>query len=66
MIRLTTQTSSGYITHHVAASAIAKVTEAGTSSQWHGIRSYVKLFDGEVLECSETIDHIMKMIDQNG
>lgn len=37
----------------VAAEAIASVAEAGNSSQWHGIRSFVKLFDGEVIECSK-------------
>lgn len=34
--------------------AIAQVTEAGTSSQWHGIRAYVKTFDGRTLEVRET------------
>jgi hypothetical protein len=62
MIKLTTITSSGYITHYVAPDNVARITEAGTSSQWHGIRSYVRLFDGDTLECSETVDHINRMI----
>ncbi len=58
MIELTTPNSSGYITHYVASNNIARVTEASTSSQWHGIRAIVRLFDGDVLECSETADYI--------
>lgn len=58
MITLTTPNSSGYTTHYVAKENIARITEAGTSSQWHGIRSYVKLFDGTTLECSETASYI--------
>lgn len=52
MLRLTTPNSSGYETHYVAPANIARITEAGVSSQWHGIRSFVRLFDGAVLECS--------------
>ena len=37
-------------THFVAPEAISKVAEAAASSQWHGIRSYVKTFDGETIE----------------
>lgn len=40
--------------HYVAASAVAQISEAGPSSAWHGIRSFVKLFDGRVLEVQET------------
>lgn len=58
MICLTSPNSSGYTTHYIAPQAIARVTEAGTSSQWHGIRSYVRTFDGAVLECSETAHEI--------
>lgn len=62
MIRLTSPTSDGYATHYVAPTAIARVTEAGVSSQWHGIRSIVKLFDGTVLECSEVASDINKKV----
>lgn len=54
MIRLTSPTSSGYTTHYVHHKGIARITEAGASSQWHGIRAYVRTFDGQALECSET------------
>lgn len=64
MVHLTTPTSSGYVSHWVSPKAIARITEAGASSQWHGIRSYVKLFDGQTLEVSETADQINKAIGQ--
>jgi hypothetical protein len=62
MIRLTTPNSSGYETHYVAPANIARITEAATSSQWHGIRSFVRTFDGAVLECSEVADDIRRQI----
>lgn len=40
-------------THYIAADNICRVTEAGVSSQWHGVRSYVKLFDGATVECQQ-------------
>ena len=58
MIRVTSPTSSGYTTHYLALKTIARVTETGVSSQWHGIRSIVKTFDGQTLECSETAHEI--------
>lgn len=58
MIRLTCPNSSGYTTHYVSPQNIARVTEAGVHSQWHGIRSFVRTFDGAVLECSETAHEI--------
>lgn len=64
MVHLTTPTSSGYVSHWVSPNAIARITEAGVSSQWHGIRSYVKLFDGQTLEVSEAADQINKAIVQ--
>jgi hypothetical protein len=64
MIRLTSPTSSGYETHYVAADNIARITEAGVSSQWHGIRSFVRLFDGAMLECSEVASDISKQVSE--
>lgn len=63
MIKLTSPNSSGYTTHYLAPQAIAQVTEAGVHSQWHGIRSYVRTFDGAVLECSETAHEINRAIE---
>lgn len=49
--------------HYLHKDAIARVTEAGTSSQWHGIRSVVKCFDGQVIECSDTAQAIAQQIE---
>lgn len=46
----------------VAPSAIASVAEAGVSSQWHGTRSYVRLFDGRVIEASQTAHAISEAV----
>lgn len=62
MIRLTCPNSSGYSTHYVSPKNIARVTEAGVSSQWHGIRSIVRTLDGAVLECSEPAAQINDMV----
>jgi hypothetical protein len=60
MIRLTTPHSGA--AHYVSAKNIARITEAGVSSQWHGVRSIVRTFDGAVLECSETADDISRQV----
>ena len=65
MIKLTTPTSSGSTTHYVAPDGICQVTEACVSSQWHGIRSIVKLFDRTVLECSESAGDIRAAIEKS-
>lgn len=39
--------------HFLAPSAIARVQEAGTSSQWHGVCAIVHTFDSQVLEVRE-------------
>ena len=44
--------------HYVKTTAIARLTEAGPSSQWHGIRCIVKCFDGVTIEAGDTIDAI--------
>ncbi len=64
MIELTTQSSSGSRRYLLHPDAIAMITEASVSSQWHGIRAFVKLFDGKTLEVSETIDHISKLLEK--
>lgn len=48
--------------HYLAPSAIARVTEAGVSSQWHGVRSTVRTFEGETLEVSETAEEIARQV----
>ncbi|MFS0827609.1 hypothetical protein [Pseudomonas phoenicis] len=50
MITLTTTNGNK---HYMAPSAIARVSEAGASSQWHGICAIVHTFDGQTLEVRE-------------
>ncbi len=38
---------------YLAPASIASVTEAGASSQWHGICAIVRTFDGQVQEVRE-------------
>lgn len=64
MIALHTRTSHGCITHHVHPQAIARITETGPSSQWHGIRAIVKMFDGGILEVEEAADAVRAMVDK--
>lgn len=58
MIKLTTKTSDGYRMQYLHPDAIAGITEAGPSSQWHGIRAYIRTFEGKTIEVNETADWI--------
>ena len=49
---------------YVAPNAIARVIEASASSQWHGIRAIVKTFDGDTIECRETVHEIIAAISE--
>lgn len=44
---------------------ILKIEEAGASSQWHGIKSFVKLFDGTTIECSNDVKYIQRKLMEN-
>ncbi len=46
----------------LAPSAVAEVLEAGASSQWHGIRAYVRTFDGRTIEVRESASDIVTML----
>lgn len=48
--------------HYLAPAAIARVSEAGLSSQWHGIRAIVRTFEGETLEVRDTPAEIAKQM----
>ena len=48
---------------YLSPSAIAQITEAGPSSQWHGIRSYIKTFDGKIIECQESAKNVATLIE---
>lgn len=64
MIKLTCGGSHSYRTEYVAAGNVARISEAPNSSAWHGIRSYVRTFDGAVLECNETAADIRRMVEE--
>lgn len=51
-------------TEWVRPDAVARITDAGTSSQWHGVNCYVKLFDGTTLECSDTAEYVRGLIEK--
>lgn len=59
MIRLT---DINGLTHYLAPQTIASITEAGTSSQWHGIRAYVRTTDGKTIEACDRPDEIVNRI----
>jgi hypothetical protein len=46
----------------LAPSAIAEILEAGASSQWHGIRAYIRTFDGRTIEVRESASEIAAML----
>jgi hypothetical protein len=48
--------------HYLAPAAIARVQEAGTSSQWHGICAVVHTFDGQVLDVRERAADIARQV----
>jgi hypothetical protein len=50
---------------YLAPKAIAQVTEAGTSSQWHGIRSIVRTFDGQTLEIQQTAAEVAQRLEKD-
>lgn len=49
---------------YVSPDAVASITEAGTNSKWHGIRSFVTLFDGRLIESCEDAELIAERIDE--
>ena len=63
MIRVTDYKGA---THYVAPLHIVHIKEASTSSQWHGIRSIVKLDTGEVIESSDRADELFTAISFEG
>lgn len=47
---------------YVAADAVASITETGPSSQWHGIKCIVTLFDGSAIECGDECAKVAEMV----
>ena len=44
---------------------IARVTEAGVSGRWHGIRAFVRTYDGVTIEACEEAEHIAALISKS-
>lgn len=58
-------TDTSGLAHYVAAENVARVTEASTSSRWHGIRSIVRLFDGAVIECIQDAHDVAQWVESD-
>lgn len=50
--------------HHLALEAIARVSEASLASRWHGVRTYIKTFDGAELMVLEDHEQIAAQIEE--
>lgn len=55
MIKLTDSNGAAL---YLAADAIAGIQQAGASSAWHGIRVYVRTFDGKTYEVQQDASEI--------
>jgi uncharacterized protein YlzI (FlbEa/FlbD family) len=50
-------------THAIHPDAIARLVEPGTSGKWHGIKCYVRTFDGDTIEVRESVSEIMRTLE---
>ncbi|AVS75644.1 hypothetical protein [Paracidovorax cattleyae] len=50
--------------HLINEAQIVRITEADTSSQWHGIRAFIKMQDGATIEVWDTVSEIAHSINQ--
>ena len=53
-------------THYLAPTAIARIEQACPSSQWHGIKSVVHLFDGKSIECVQPAAEVRRLVEAEG
>ncbi|CAB3858744.1 hypothetical protein LMG26788_02147 [Achromobacter pulmonis] len=60
MIKLTDSNGAAI---YLAPAAIASIQQAGPSSAWHGIRSYVRTFDGKTYEVQQDASEINAAVD---
>ena len=58
-------TDSNGKAHYVAAENVARVTEADMSSRYHGTRSFVRMFDGAVIECLQDAHDVAQWVDSD-
>ena len=63
MIKLTTISSTGLRAHYVAPGNVAGIAEAGPNDR--GVRSYVRLFTGQMLECGDTAAQVNNAIEKD-
>lgn len=50
--------------HMLNRGAIARISEPGDSSAWHGVRAYVSLFDGTTIESRDSVVEIADQIEK--
>lgn len=55
MIKLTDSNGAAIF---LAPNAISSIRQAGASSAWHGIRAYVRTFDGKTYEVQQDASEI--------
>lgn len=48
--------------HLLNPDGIVRVSEAATSSQWHGIRSYIETMHGRTIECQQSVQEVRKLL----
>lgn len=48
--------------HLLNPDGIVRVSEAATSSQWHGIRSHIVTMHGEAIECQQSVQEVRKLL----
>jgi len=48
--------------HLLNPDGIVRVSEAGASSQWHGIRSYIETMHGATIECQQSVQEVRKLL----
>lgn len=48
--------------HLLNPDGIVRVSEAETSGQWHGIRSYIETMHGRIIECQQSVQEVRKLL----
>lgn len=46
------------LTHLLHPDGIVRVSEAGPSSQWHGVRSYIETTLGTTIDCQQSVQEV--------
>ena len=48
--------------HLLNPEGIVRVSEAATSSQWHGIRSHIVMMHGATIECRNSVHELQALL----